>query len=272
MELLFKFETEEDIARAAEMLSSIHRPYRQDVFGLAAYIKTHRDWTLDTFGPGKRTQRLAYQIKKGLGEIDNHPDSLSRWVDLIILTIDGALRCGGDSPFEIIRALKSQQQDNMARVWNPDSELMREPIMFTGISPIGSCEDERCTACDGTGLIDQGPDPGPCARCKGTGYVDKPKPVEPKAVDWYQDTCTCGAGSERLSEWHNSPLGWTCRECGKFVLKSDIAPGKPAKMATHPLLPYVTCSTCEGSGYEEGSTACPVCKGLGCVRGKADDQ
>ncbi len=46
-----------------------------------------------TFGPGMRTQGISDHIKKELGEVANAPDDIEEWIDLVLLSLDGAWRC-----------------------------------------------------------------------------------------------------------------------------------------------------------------------------------
>lgn len=71
-----------------------------------------------TFGPGPRTHGVVDHIRKELNEILAAPDDLEEWIDVMILAIDGAWRCGGN-PEQIIAKLQAKQAKNEARVW-PD--------------------------------------------------------------------------------------------------------------------------------------------------------
>ena len=52
-----------------------------------------------------------------------------------------------------------------------------------------------------------------------------PPPTETISVPFEKSTlCICGAGTERLSGWHDDPKGWTCRTCKGFVHYDEIAP------------------------------------------------
>jgi hypothetical protein len=84
----------------------------------AAHLAHQRDWSTQTFGPGKRTFGVLDHIRKELSEIEADPDDLGEWVDVIILAFDGAWRAGWE-PQEIIDAVKAKQARNEARTW-PD--------------------------------------------------------------------------------------------------------------------------------------------------------
>lgn len=84
----------------------IHHIYRQRAFSRA------------TFGPGARTAGVCDHIRKELHEIEKDPYDLHEWVDVILLALDGAWRCGA-SPEAIANAIASKQDQNEKRNW-PD--------------------------------------------------------------------------------------------------------------------------------------------------------
>lgn len=54
--------------------------------------------------------------------------------------------------------------------------------------------------------------------------AEEPEPETAKVVsNFYFTRCTCGAGPDRLWTWHPDPPGWTCRECGLFIPRSDVS-------------------------------------------------
>lgn len=81
-------------------------------------LRQQRLWSERTFGPGFRTQGIIKHIKKELIEIENDPEDLSEWIDVIILALDGAWRAGYE-PLQIIDMFKMKQQRNRSRQW-PD--------------------------------------------------------------------------------------------------------------------------------------------------------
>jgi hypothetical protein len=82
------------------------------------HLENQRAWSLETFGPGKRTKGVLDHIRKELLEIEADPEDLMEWVDIIILAFDGAWRHGWE-PQEIINAIKMKQSVNQNRTW-PD--------------------------------------------------------------------------------------------------------------------------------------------------------
>lgn len=92
----------------------------------ATHLERQRQWSRETFGPGKRTHGVLDHIRKELAEIEADPDDLGEWVDVIILAFDGAWRHGWE-PQQIIDAIKAKQAKNEAREW-PDWRTMSEDV------------------------------------------------------------------------------------------------------------------------------------------------
>lgn len=59
---------------------------------LQQLLANQREWSLKTFGPGRRTVGLIKHIIKELDEIEQKPDDPLEWVDVFILAMDGAHR------------------------------------------------------------------------------------------------------------------------------------------------------------------------------------
>lgn len=87
-------------------------------FDFWSHLHRQRQWSEKTFGPGLRTKGVVDHIRKELIEIEADPTDLKEWIDVVILALDGAWRCGG-TPSEIIAAIASKQAINEARIW-PD--------------------------------------------------------------------------------------------------------------------------------------------------------
>ncbi len=91
---------------------------------LKTYFARHIEWSRETFGSEPRTKGLTNHIRKELTEIELKPQDLSEWVDVIILAMDGFwLHCGKAE--DLMPALVSKQQKNMARTW-PDRRTIIE--------------------------------------------------------------------------------------------------------------------------------------------------
>jgi hypothetical protein len=89
-----------------------------------SHLERQAEWSRLTFGPGPRTKGVIDHIRKELKEIEAEPHDVGEWVDVIILALDGAWRCGA-APAEIIAAIKAKQARNEARTW-PDWRTMSE--------------------------------------------------------------------------------------------------------------------------------------------------
>lgn len=87
-------------------------------FCLATHLKLQAEWSERTFGPGERTAGVLDHIRKEIVEIEEDPDDLEEWVDLLILGFDGALRMGF-TPTQIIEVIRAKQAKNERRTW-PD--------------------------------------------------------------------------------------------------------------------------------------------------------
>jgi hypothetical protein len=81
-------------------------------------VQTAYDIATSSLDWGPRTAGVCDHIRKELTEIEADPADLNEWVDVIILALDGAWRCGAE-PAEIIAAVKAKQARNEARTW-PD--------------------------------------------------------------------------------------------------------------------------------------------------------
>ncbi len=84
----------------------------------AAHLCRQREFSLNTFGPGARTNGVLDHIAKELDEIRAEPQDISEWVDVIILAFDGAWRAGWE-PQQILDAIVAKQSRNEQREW-PD--------------------------------------------------------------------------------------------------------------------------------------------------------
>jgi hypothetical protein len=85
---------------------------------LLAHLYRQRRFSERTFGPGPRTQGVVDHIRKELIEIEQRPDDLSEWIDVVLLAFDGAWRAGHE-PHTIIEKLAEKQLINEHRKW-PD--------------------------------------------------------------------------------------------------------------------------------------------------------
>lgn len=87
-------------------------------FDLIAHLHRQREFSERTFGPGERTAGVTDHIEKEVREVRQKPHDLSEWIDLVLLSLDGAWR-HGFTPEQIAAALDAKQTKNEARSW-PD--------------------------------------------------------------------------------------------------------------------------------------------------------
>lgn len=87
-------------------------------FSLWTYISSQIAWSSKTFGPPRGTKGVIDHIKKEVLEVESNPSDITEWIDLIILSLDGAWR-EGFTPEQIITALQAKYEINIRRKW-PD--------------------------------------------------------------------------------------------------------------------------------------------------------
>lgn len=100
-------------------------------------LHRQRAWSLETFGPGARTEGILQHLEKEHREIREKPDDLYEWVDLMILAVDGAWRAGHE-PEAILAAYREKMDVNFAREW-PDWRLSDQDSAIEHVrsEPIG---------------------------------------------------------------------------------------------------------------------------------------
>lgn len=94
-------------------------------FDFVQHLKNQREWSEKTFGPGRRTVGIINHMKKEFEEIKQEPSDLEEWIDLVILSLDGAWRCSNATPDEIINMLVTKSTKNKERKW-PDWRTVPE--------------------------------------------------------------------------------------------------------------------------------------------------
>jgi len=87
-------------------------------FDFLAHIRRHMAFSERTFGPGARAAGVIDHIRKELREIEAAPHDLEEWIDVLMLALDGAWRCGA-TPEQIVAQLVAKQTKNEGRKW-PD--------------------------------------------------------------------------------------------------------------------------------------------------------
>lgn len=90
---------------------------QQPRWDFVEHLRRQAAWSEQTFGPGPRTAGVCDHIRKELAEIEADPTDVREWIDVVILALDGAWRCGA-TPEEIVAALAAKQARNEARVWS----------------------------------------------------------------------------------------------------------------------------------------------------------
>lgn len=83
------------------------------------YVHRQREWSLVTFGNGKRTDGISKHIAHELEEIanaENDVEKLEECIDVIILAMDMAWRLGWE-PRVIEDMLLWKQTKNFSRKW-----------------------------------------------------------------------------------------------------------------------------------------------------------
>lgn len=91
---------------------------------LIEHLERQKKFSLDTFGPGGRTEGVINHIKKELEEIQEDPSDLEEWIDVVLLALDGAWRTGA-TPEQIAKQIHDKQLKNEGRSW-PDWRTLRE--------------------------------------------------------------------------------------------------------------------------------------------------
>ncbi len=85
---------------------------------LRLHLYKQREFSEKTFGPGQRTEGVIDHIRKELTEIEEQPEDLEEWIDVVMLALDGAWRAG-HSPEQIAEKLEAKLHKNINREW-PD--------------------------------------------------------------------------------------------------------------------------------------------------------
>lgn len=147
-------------------------------FDLVKHLHRQREFSEKTFGPGNRAKGVVAHIRKELVEIEQDPQDLEEWIDVVLLALDGAWRTGA-SPEAIAAKLYFKQGKNERREWpdwrtmsldepiqhvKPPEESIVEPIPLPPPPPPvriirednplrWSSRNDECGACKGMGCI-----------------------------------------------------------------------------------------------------------------------
>lgn len=85
---------------------------------LVEHLRRQQAFSRKAFGPGRRVAALLDHLRKELAEIEADPASLEEWVDVAMIALDGAWRCGATVE-EVAAQLARKQVINECRQW-PD--------------------------------------------------------------------------------------------------------------------------------------------------------
>lgn len=87
-------------------------------FDIKKFLEQRQAFSEKTFGPGFYPDAILNHIRSEVKEVTADPNDLEEWIDIVLLALDGATRCGpGHSPEEIIRMLVNKQIKNEGRRW-----------------------------------------------------------------------------------------------------------------------------------------------------------
>ena len=98
-------------------------------YDLEEHLERQIDFSFRTFGPGNRTEHVLDHISKELQEIKEAPLDLEEWIDVVLLSLDGAWRTGS-SPKQITAMLNYKLDKNINRDW-PDWRTLSENEAIT---------------------------------------------------------------------------------------------------------------------------------------------
>lgn len=104
--------------RQIEFADAIVAAFADKGFDLVAHLHRQRAFSERTFGPGSRLKGVIDHIRKELVEIEDQPQDIEEWADLLLLALDGAWR-QGHTPEAICAAVEAKQTKNEGRKW-PD--------------------------------------------------------------------------------------------------------------------------------------------------------
>lgn len=93
-------------------------------FNLVSHLERQISFSKKAFGPNHRTSGVVDHLRKELCEVENNPDDIFEWIDVVLLALDGAWR-RGFSPEEICKALTAKLLKNEQREW-PDWRYVPE--------------------------------------------------------------------------------------------------------------------------------------------------
>jgi len=102
-----------------------------ELFDMKAFFDEKAAWSLATFGPSDRYDRVVAHIRKELEEIEADPTDLEEWIDVVQLAMDGAWRAAGADGARFVEALITKHRKNLARKWTVGPDGVAEHVRET---------------------------------------------------------------------------------------------------------------------------------------------
>jgi hypothetical protein len=111
-----------------------HKP-KEIIMDFKHYLIRKIQWSIKTFGQGKRTNGVLQHISREIEEVKGSNGSAKEWVDLVILSLDGLCRelvYNKPGMSEVaasnaaITLLMEKQLENEAREWPPVDEANQD--------------------------------------------------------------------------------------------------------------------------------------------------
>lgn len=94
-----------------------------EAFNLVAHLERQREFSLATFGPGKRLPGILALLGDGIDDLSAAPSDLMKWANLVLQAFDGAWRQGFE-PADIVAAIAVKHALNEKTDW-PECKLDR---------------------------------------------------------------------------------------------------------------------------------------------------
>ena len=88
------------------------------MFDIKKFLEDQKSWSREVFGTGRRTIGICDHIRHELIEIENDPDNLEEWIDVLLLAFDATWRLDA-SPKDVVETLLKKQHKNINREWGP---------------------------------------------------------------------------------------------------------------------------------------------------------
>jgi len=126
-------------------------------FDLAAFADAKAAWSRETFGPGDRYAGVIAHIRKELDEIAEEPSSLTEWVDVVLLAMDGAWRSARADGAALVAEMIRKDRENRGRTW-PDWRTLKEGEVAERVREAPDVPDRSCNKHDDCAAADRDAD------------------------------------------------------------------------------------------------------------------